>query len=77
MVNSGLTIRSIILSQTSSINRKALIKASITWDHPCCPIHRKYYSYACVFLDNRRDYNIAIDFLFPCHLWDMHLGSYC
>jgi hypothetical protein len=26
-------------------------------------------------LDNRSDYNIAIDFPFPCHQWDMHLGS--
>jgi hypothetical protein len=52
-------------------------KASIIWDHPCCPIYRKYYSYACVLLDNHRDYNLAIDILFPCHLWVVYLGSYC
>jgi hypothetical protein len=33
-------------------------------------------SYICMCpLDKRIDYNIAIDFLFPCHLWDVHLGS--
>jgi hypothetical protein len=34
-VSSFLTIGSIILSQTSSVIRKALIKASITWDYSC------------------------------------------
>jgi hypothetical protein len=49
-------------------------EASITWDHPCCPIHRKYYTYACVFLDNRKDYNLVIDTLIPCYMWVVHLG---
>jgi hypothetical protein len=41
------------------------------------PIHWNYHTYACVLLDNHRDYNLAIDILFPWHLWVVHLGSYC
>jgi hypothetical protein len=39
---------------------KSKFKASITWDQTCCHIHHNYNTYACVHLDNLRDYNLAI-----------------
>jgi hypothetical protein len=51
---------------------KTLIKASIAWDHPCCPIHWNHHTYVCVLLDNHRHYNLAIDTLIPCYLWVLH-----
>jgi hypothetical protein len=75
MVEAKVGDRKIAAEDSEQLNFEK--KATITLDHPCCPIHEKYYTYACVLLNNHRDYNLAIDILFPCHLWDMHLGSYC
>jgi hypothetical protein len=37
MVSSTSEIRTSILKARNS--RSLLIKASVAWDHPCCPIH--------------------------------------
>ena len=66
------------LLTTSSRLRRALIKASITWDHPCYlyTINTTYISYACVHLD---DLSEIIDDCYPEFLvtyFYMHLGSF-
>jgi hypothetical protein len=66
------------LLRTSRL-RRALSKASITWDHPCYlfTYNYIYISYACYHLDDRSK---IIDDCYPEFLvtyLDMHLGSSC
>ena len=50
-MSSTLVIKANLL-MTSKSNGKDLIKASITWDHPCYLHTLIHISYACVHLDN-------------------------
>ena len=66
------------LLKTSRL-RRALSKASITWDHPCYlfTYDYTYILYACYHLDDLRK---TIDDCYPEFLvtyLDMHLGSSC
>jgi len=62
------------LLKTSSRLRKASIKTSITWDHPCYLHTLIHISYACVHLDNPSKIidDCYLEFL-DTYL-DMHLG---
>jgi len=67
------------LLKISSRLKRVLIKASITWDHPCYLFTYKYtyISYACFHLD---DLSKIIDDCYPEFLvtyLDMHVGSSC
>jgi hypothetical protein len=61
-VSNSLVIKS---SYTSRINRISLIKASIAWDCPYCPIHNKQLNSLCM-------YSLVKDDFVLIHYLDTH-----
>ena len=56
--------------------KTTLIKASIAWDPPYCPIHHNnIIHYACVYLDRHRNYP-SYCYPVPWYLWVYALGRF-